>query len=298
MTERRYRCVQGRGHSRWFADADVLRDAYRNGTVSGDAIVFDAEADRWYNLEDHDAVKGVEVLPSTPRQTRGQGPRTSTRPTQAESTGRVEIVKPGASGSGTSQRRWQRFAVFLAAAVVIALTYTQATNETSGGPRSSPSPGLPEPGRSGVINPPVGTKVTLEGLVANHGTPAVPVPPVTGSVSLALGSPDLSKGDLVIGAPLGGSGRVASMFWADSLMLLSISAAGDTIVWLAALEGARLSGSYSILGGLSAGQGGRWWLSISPSTLDALRRFPSKPDSGAIHFVKRVVAPFWEFPSP
>src|SRR5690606_21263784 len=83
----------------------------------------------------------------------------------------------------------------------------------------------------------------------------------TGSLALVASSPTDGPGrlQLLIGPPLGGSGDWNGTTWADTLLLQSISPAGDTITWLGWRTSTRqISGVYVILGGPFGGQGGRW----------------------------------------
>jgi hypothetical protein len=68
------------------------------------------------------------------------------------------------------------------------------------------------------------------------------------------------EGKLVVYQPLGGTGPTAARRWADSVLILSISDGGDTIVWVGQAEGYRLAGGYVVTGGSAAGQIGRWAL--------------------------------------
>lgn len=103
----------------------------------------------------------------------------------------------------------------------------------------------------------------LTGIVTNLGYNGVG-PGLTGTISLSTRSgvttsAEASSGSLSIGSPLGGSGPSEILTWHDTLLMKSVSASGDTIVWIAEriLPGA-LSGVYRIEGGRARDQRGVW----------------------------------------
>lgn len=96
------------------------------------------------------------------------------------------------------------------------------------------------------------------GTASNLGYPNSLGGGTTGTFELRLRGAAPMHGSLTVGAPLGGSGSAVTAVWADTVIVRSISEAGDTIVWLAQLRADSLRGPYLIVGGASAGQGGRW----------------------------------------
>lgn len=85
----------------------------------------------------------------------------------------------------------------------------------------------------------------------------VPGPPATLQVDFVVHENAL-RGTITIGAPLEGSGPFEGFHRGDSLVLISRSALGDTILWRSAVRDSIYFGDYSITGGRFRGQGGRW----------------------------------------
>jgi uncharacterized tellurite resistance protein B-like protein len=112
---------------------------------------------------------------------------------------------------------------------------------------------------------------SYEGVVTNHGLLNRPVS-LGDSAALKFRAIHSSGfgAYISIAAPLGGSGTAGYTQWGDSILVISTSASGDTIVWTGewGLEGGE--GAYAILGGAASGQGGTWWL--KRTTGGALRR--------------------------
>jgi hypothetical protein len=70
---------------------------------------------------------------------------------------------------------------------------------------------------------------------------------------------DTSFGAFVeTGTPQGGSGGAYGWFPDGVLTIVSVSAAGDTILWKSTSEGPAIGGSYSVTGGSAQGEGGAW----------------------------------------
>ena len=80
-----------------------------------------------------------------------------------------------------------------------------------------------------------------------------------------------ATGWLRIGKPLTGSGMgYGFVRTGDSLVILSGSASGDTILWFSHTVNGPLGGRYKVLDGASAGQTGEWQLSPQPVTSRSL----------------------------
>jgi hypothetical protein len=89
--------------------------------------------------------------------------------------------------------------------------------------------------------------------------------PATLELSIYSRTDTAIVGWLSIGVPLGGSGFVAAVPRdLDSLYLISVSAAHDTIVWTSGTRTGTLGGTYWIKGGQFAGQEGTWRLEPQP----------------------------------
>jgi hypothetical protein len=104
-----------------------------------------------------------------------------------------------------------------------------------------------------------------------------------------------STGWLAIGPPLIGSGLTAAFPGKDSTLLVTASAAGDTIVWISPNSGDALGGEYRIVAGQFAGQRGEWSLSPDP-VMPASRRVQAALAVAAIllaaiYFLARVYWP-------
>jgi len=102
--------------------------------------------------------------------------------------------------------------------------------------------------------------LVYRGSVTNHSYGSPADTGITGSLNIRTVRTDLSEGSLTIGAPLGGSGIFTGQMWADTVLLMSESAAGDTILWLGLAGRDEIVGSYIIVGGGFRGQGGTWWV--------------------------------------
>jgi hypothetical protein len=75
--------------------------------------------------------------------------------------------------------------------------------------------------------------------------------------------------------------------WADSVLIVTVSANGDTIAWLGTHHRGRLAGSYRIIGGQWIGQWGEWFLEQTrgPALMRptfANRPFPDSIDIAAL----------------
>lgn len=81
-----------------------------------------------------------------------------------------------------------------------------------------------------------------------------------GSLSLTVlsGTDTSFTGWLLSGPPLAGSGSAYGWFSGDTLKLVTISEAGDTIFWFADRAGATLAGRFTVTGGRYAAQRGTW----------------------------------------
>jgi hypothetical protein len=293
----RFHCLQGPSDSLWFDDTGSLQEAFRSGLVSSDALVFDQTELRWRLLADHSVVRGLDAPPPRarrpqPSSTKSTSASTAVDPSPAPDPKRTTTAGPQAAR--TVSFRWKPIAVVVAVLGLVALV-TLADNSN----RSSASTAAGDPASSvaapSVDPQPRGGEV-LNGLVTNHGTAKIHGTPLTGSLSLSFDASDASHGDMAIGPPLAGSGRAEFAYWADTLIAVSSSASGDSIIWIATRDQGRLAGSYLVFGGRFAGQGGRWWVSIQGSALSALSQRSSRPDSAIVQNVKMAVAAFEALP--
>lgn len=96
--------------------------------------------------------------------------------------------------------------------------------------------------------------------------------PATLELSIFSRSDTSIIGWLSIGPPLGGTGVTTVVLSdIDSLYLVTLSVAGDTIVWGSSTRSGAIGGDYWIKGGSSSGQGGTWRLEprarVRPRTL-------------------------------
>lgn len=104
--------------------------------------------------------------------------------------------------------------------------------------------------------------ITLTGEVTNLGSITQRAEPRTVAFSLTTGEASQDSVSLTIGKPLGGSGSARIYCWNDSLMMLSMSAQGDTIAWLGGRNERQVRGEYVVVGGEFSRQGGTWWLGM------------------------------------
>lgn len=290
MTQGRFQCVQGPGESRWFAGPDVLREAYRNGVISASALVFDSNLRRWYLLADHESVQGVEPLPTARARANQRVSSTSTVPERSAglaATSASGARQQPATVAASAWAPWKRLAFLASVFGIVALMFSQGGQRTDRiATNASPAT------ERTAAEPNVDGWTKLDGLVTNYGTAALPAAPTTGYLSIELDPSDASSAMMTIGSPLGGSGPAAARFWSDSVLLTSVSAAGDSIAWMASVRGDRLEGSYVVFGGSSFRQGGRWWVTIDARGLELLRSRPERPDSVFVESAARVMAPF------
>lgn len=132
-----------------------------------------------------------------------------------------------------------------------------------------------------AFSSPASGQLSFEGLATNLGYPNQPSEPQSARVQLTVGERHSDAGQLLIGSPLGGSGRVTFYRWADSVLFISVSGTADTITWLGRHAHSQLAGIYHVAGGRSAGQWGEWSLKQTAGTpFVALARGPRPvPDS-------------------
>jgi len=101
------------------------------------------------------------------------------------------------------------------------------------------------------------------GAVVNSSLPSSPA---SLELSVFHRSDTLTVGWLTIGAPLAGSGiAVGFLRGSDSLLLVSMSPRGDTILWTSPSRSGSIGGSYAIRGGQYAGQSGQWQMQPVPA---------------------------------
>jgi hypothetical protein len=135
-------------------------------------------------------------------------------------------------------------------------------------------------------------------VASNHGAATAPIDAgISASLTITIVRDSTAPlgAEVVIGAPLLGSGNASLWVWDDSLVMLSIGLNADSIVWAAACTGPEYAGSYRVIGGPYTGQGGRW--SIRPIG----RPFPrdTAPDARIRDWLTNAVAQLEErIPAP
>jgi Zn-dependent protease with chaperone function len=134
-----------------------------------------------------------------------------------------------------------------------------------------------------------------QGTVSNYGVAAHPAEGLSGLLALRFRSTATLTGRATIGAPLGGSGPYQGRIWRDTLILRSVSDAGDTIFWLARINGDTLQGPYIVLGGQSQGQGGVWQVARVSGPRVVPRRQSARPFPDSVS-LEEALAPFSRLP--
>jgi hypothetical protein len=299
MKTGRFHCLQGPSDSLWFDDTASLQEAFRSGLVSSDALVFDQSELRWRLLADHSVMRGLNAPPPRARRparnsTKSPAASAEQDPLPARDPKRATTGVPQADRSVSF--RWKPLALLAVVVGLVALVAIADNSDHASTPTRAAGAASSDASAGGGVDPPPRGSEALSGLVTNHGTAAVPGTPTTGSINLVFDASDARHGDIVIGQPLAGSGRAEFAYWSDTMIAVSNSVSGDSIVWLAARDGGLLAGSYLIFGGRFTGQGGRWWVSIEGSALSALSQHSPRPDSSIVQNVKRAVAAFEVFP--
>jgi len=101
---------------------------------------------------------------------------------------------------------------------------------------------------------------------------ADPHSPASLELSMFSRNDTLSTGWLAIGQPLVGSGITAAIRQGpDSIVLVTASTSGDTIVWMSPHPTDALGGEYRIIAGQYAGQSGEWSLRPDPVVPGSVR---------------------------
>lgn len=114
---------------------------------------------------------------------------------------------------------------------------------------------------------------------------SAPHSPASLELSMFSRNDTLSVGWLAIGEPLIGSGVTAAFRQGqDSIVLVTASASGDTIVWLSPHPTEALGGEYRIVAGQYAGQSGQWSLRPDPVLAGGVRL------AGAVAFAILILA--------
>ena len=142
------------------------------------------------------------------------------------------------------------------------------------------------------------------GQVSNHYRGAArnssePHSPATLEWSVFAKSDSQTTGWLAIGPPLKGSGvTVAFKQGSDSVVLVTGSISGDTIVWESPTSGGSLAGNYRIVGGQYSGQTGEWSLRADPVAPASIRLLAATLLGAliiaAIYRLAKALAPrFW-----
>lgn len=138
-----------------------------------------------------------------------------------------------------------------------------------------------------VVTTPAVGQTTFAGRATNRGYPGSPTDGLSAAITLTIREADIKSGYLSIDPPLGGSGSATIHRWADSILVLTTSAIGDSIAWLGRVLDGHVAGVYRIIGGQSAGQWGEWSLDqtggapLQPVPL-AARPFPDSVDVAAV----------------
>lgn len=284
MTSGRFRSVDLSGESKWFADADSMRSEYRAGAIEADALLFDEKLERWFIARDHEILTGIE--PSATGLAAKRARAVPPPPRVIEP--RTEAPKPPAAEPSNADLR----SPVKRRVVIIGLGFVAIIMYFSWSAPSSPYQASTEPQTPvAVVAAPI-----MEGFVTNYGTAEAPRDPVYSKLTVDLRPADGAQAEVSIAPPLGGSGRAEVAYWADTLVLATRSAVGDSIVWLATAEGERFVGSYFIFGGFSVREGGRWWVSRTDGALSELRSRPGRPDQKTVEVILRLTLPFQGLP--
>ena len=283
MTAARFRSVDSSGESTWFENADSVRKAYRAGVISAESLLYDEKLDRWHIVRDHEILAGIEPSTAAPTTNRARSvpppPRVSER--QAESPRQGASAPQTADGRSSVKRRVAIIAVCFVAIVIYLWRSAPSSQSQASTEPQPPVAVVPVP--------------TLQGFVTNYGTVASPSAPLTSKLTVDLNPTDRVQAQVLIAPPLGGSGRAEVAYWSDTLVLGSLSAAGDSIVWFATAEGGRFVGSYFIFGGSWVGQGGRWWVARNDRALTELATRPGRPDDKTVEVILQLTRPFQGF---
>jgi hypothetical protein len=130
---------------------------------------------------------------------------------------------------------------------------------------------------------------------------SLPHSPSTLEWSVFARSDSQTTGWLTIGPPLKGSGVTAAFKQGgDSVVLVTGSSSGDTIVWVSPTGGASLAGNYRVIGGQYAGESGEWSLRADPLAPTSLRVLAAALFGAvivaAIYRLGKTLAPrFWRW---
>ena len=130
---------------------------------------------------------------------------------------------------------------------------------------------------------------------------SLPHSPATLEWSVFAKSDSQTTGWLAIGPPLKGSGITAAFKQGgDSVVLVTGSSSGDTIVWVSPTGGASLAGNYRVIGGQYAGETGEWSLRADPLAPTSLRVLAAALLGAgivaAIYRLAKALAPrFWRW---
>lgn len=119
--------------------------------------------------------------------------------------------------------------------------------------------------------------------------------PISAQIEIRFEARSRLHGQVVISAPLEGSGPFTGVLWSDSLLLRSEGEPGDTIFWLARVSGDSLAGLYIVNVGSPGQQAGAWSATrVSGATVVSLRRsarpVPDSVDLGALFRSVQVAA--------
>lgn len=143
--------------------------------------------------------------------------------------------------------------------VASALTRDPTKDNNRGGDEESSALQLQDTGASPGSAGGFAFQSVYTGFVTNAGLPQSPA-----SFTLEFDSiTDKTTGRATIGEPLSGSGPFTAIIQSDSVYLLTISAAGDTIFWKATRRRDQLLGDYELVGGPMLGQHGTWEVHLS-----------------------------------
>ncbi len=273
-----FRVVDKSSRSKWYANRAELREAFTAGDIEPESLLYDSGEDRWCFATDHESVAGLSAGIHKARGTDQAAPAVSSGGPQGTAASPLDSVQ-----SPSNLRKRGRKGPIAVLAAVIAITFVYGWSHSSPDTSSGGSPVFSGP-------------ASLTGLVTNYGYGTAPASPISARITIQLDSSYRPNGFVAIDEPLGGSGVAEIASWADSILLMSISVTGDTIVWFGANSGGRYAGSYFIIGGQYARQGGRWWVAKNDAASRELQYREGRPDERVIDAVVKAIDPFRDFP--
>lgn len=282
MTTMRFRSVDEAGGSARFENIERLREAYQRGRLAPESLLYDATQDRWIITRDCKHLVDIQAprMPAMSAEPRVANPsglggqRSGTKHAAVSPTQTSDIPMP------------RRAKQLIGLGVVVALVYllTRLSSQE-----------VPAQGALGGV---VASRPTLNGVVTNYGYGAsvAASSPTSSGIVVDLDSSYRPNAFVSIALPLAGSGAAGIASWSDTIVLVSVSESGDSIVWVAGRSGQRFEGSYLIFGGPSSRQGGRWWVELNDAAQSELAYRPGRPKDAFLEAAITAVAPFDSFP--